>query len=195
VELAVLRFRRVDPGRDRVIPGIAQGPARQLDLAAGRVPPVGRACILARDLEVARLLELIERDADPFGPGEELLADIVHFVLVLEEIAQSQALAKRSVNPQCTPALAQRLDHRLADEHAVADLEQRVIAFQVGRLGEHDVGVPRAVIHEDVHHHDQPQLLEGRQRLLALGQAHHRVLARDKPALRLVRLAAQNGVA
>jgi len=125
--LTDLPGKQVEPigsGRGRLFPsgpgrkaGFFQGFGVDLDLPARGVKAqlgafFGR--FLNFRVEVAAGFEQFQVQAE----GRQLLANVVFFVGILEEIRQSQALAELLVNPKRRARFALRLDHRLADEDA-----------------------------------------------------------------------------
>src|SRR3990172_69361 len=169
VELAGFRLGRSLPRRDGRLPGVAQCFRSELDLAARRVEFellqfVRQLFFLERDRqrhETRRSLGGADRfkrrapaaalgeRADVDAQGGQLTVDVVDLVLVLEVVAQPQPLAELLVDPQRAPALADRLDHGPAQEHAILDDVQRIVALQVRRLGQDHVGVPLGIVRDD----------------------------------------------
>ncbi len=139
---------------------------------------------------MTRLFQLFQCNGKRF----QLRPDIIFFICIVEIIFQPQADSQFFKNPQSRFGLEQRLDNRLPEIDAAFNLRQRIVPFQVSRLGENHIGVIGGVVHQDIGNCNEIQFGQCLQGFATVGNRAKRILAIDEPAVCLVRLPAENGI-
>ncbi len=115
-----------------------------------------------------------------------------------EERLEPKALRELLRDPPARLRLMERFAHGLPDRYERplhrTDEEGRVVALEVGGLGQHDVRVVDLIDGHDIDHHHQVQLADGLDGALRLRNALDHVLAVNDPRLDRVRIGGQGRV-
>ena len=193
--LPLRRLRYGTVGGQGVLSVLLEPRGKELDLPGGRPEPaLGPLLSVPGVAGLGPHAPLRQGLPRLFRKGPHLVLDVLVHVVV-EVLAQAEPLCQLLHDPVVRLRVEQGLDDLvpLDDEGPQRLLRvERVLALQVGRLREDDVGLPGHVRGEDVDGADELHLID---HPLGLGPVRHaveRVLLVDHPPLHRVRLALEH---